>query len=251
MKMSLLEIVTDILNDMDSDEVNSITDTIESQQVAQIVKTCYFEMLGNRNWPHLRQMFQLEDSGFIDKPNYLKIPENIKELSFFKYDKFTSTNPKAAILDVEYKHPDSFLRLVSSRNSLDASVVSVNDFSGVKLLIRNDLPPTYWTSFDDSYIVTDSYDVLVDTTLQPSKTQCIGYVEPLWQHEDDFIPDLPSEAFSGLLAEAKSTAFLAIKQVANQKAEQKASRQSRWLSRKAWVANGGIVYPNYGRAARR
>jgi hypothetical protein len=251
MKMSLLEMVTDILNDMDSDEVNSITDTIESQQVAQIVKTCYFEMLGNRNWPHLRQMFQLNDSGYIDKPNYLKIPDNIKELSFFKYDKFTASNPKTTILDVEYKHPDSFLRLVSSRNSLNANVQTVSDFSGVKLLILKDVPPTYWTSFDDTYIVTDSYDNAVDDTLHASKTQCLGYVEPLWNHENDFIPDLPSEAFSALLSEAKSTAFLALKQVPNQKAEQKANRQNRWLARKAWTANGGIVYPNYGRASRK
>jgi hypothetical protein len=75
--------------------------------------------------------------------------------------------------------------------------------------------------------------------------------KPKWVHMDDAIPDLPEEAFAALEEEAKSTAFVAIKQMANQKAEQKAARQNRWLSRKAWRAHGGIQYENYGRKGRR
>ncbi len=36
-KMTLLEIVQDIMSDMDSDEVSSINDSVESLQVAQHV----------------------------------------------------------------------------------------------------------------------------------------------------------------------------------------------------------------------
>ena len=39
--------------------------------------------------------------------------------------------------------------------------------------------------------------------------------------------------------------------MANQKAEQKAARQQRWLSRKAWRIEGGIEYENYGRSFRK
>ena len=249
-KLSLLEIVTDILNDLDSDEVNSISDTIESQQVAQIVKTCFFELIGNRNWPHLRKLVQLESVADITKPNYLKLPENTKEMVFFKYDNFTATNPKSKLQEIKWKEPDSFLRMISSRDSTLSNVTSVIDFSGTKLLIVNDQPPTYWTSFDDEYVITDAYDIGVDSTLQKSKTQCLAYIEPTWVHADTAIPDLPIEAFPALLEEAKSTAFMALKQTANQKAEQKAGRQSRWLSRKAWAANGGIKYESYGRKGR-
>ena len=148
-KLSLLEIVTDILNDLDSDEVNSISDTIESQQVAQIVKTCFFELIGNRNWPHLRKLVQLESVIDITKPNYLKLPENTKEMVFFKYDNFTATNPKSKLQEIKWKEPDSFLRMISSRDSTLSNVTSVIDFSGTKLLIVNDQPPTYWTSFSN------------------------------------------------------------------------------------------------------
>jgi hypothetical protein len=250
-KMTLLEIVQDILNDMDSDEVNSINDTVESQQVAQTVKSCYFEMIANRNWPHLRKLVQLEASGELIKPNYLKLPVGTKELVFFKYDRHTSDNPKTLMQEVRWKEPDSFLRLVSSRDETLSTTQTVIDFSGTKLLIANNYPPTYWTSFDDDYIITDSYDSSVENTLQKNKTQCLAYIDPVWITSDEFIPDLPSEAFPALCEEAKSTAFLNLKQMANQKAEQKAGRQQRWLSRKAWRAKGGILYESYGRKGRK
>jgi hypothetical protein len=47
-KMTLLEMTQDILSDMDSDEVNSINDSVESLQVAQIIKTTYFNIVNGR-----------------------------------------------------------------------------------------------------------------------------------------------------------------------------------------------------------
>ena len=41
-KKNLLEIVQNILSDMDSQEVNSISDSIEAMQVAQIVETTFY-----------------------------------------------------------------------------------------------------------------------------------------------------------------------------------------------------------------
>lgn len=251
MKKTLLEIVQDILNDMDSDEVNSIDDTVESQQTAQIVKTCYYEMLANRNWPHMRKIVQLDGLSNLDKPNYLKLPDNLKELSFFKYEKQKLDETKTILQDVIYKEPEDFLYFISSRNSDNSNVDTVIDFSGSKLLILNNVAPQYWTSFDDVYVVTDSYNSEVDDTLQKSKSQCVAYIVPSWTNEDTFIPDLPIDAFPALIEEAKSTAFVSLKQMANQKAEQKAARQNRWLSRKSWRAHGGIVYPDYGRKGRR
>jgi hypothetical protein len=70
---------------------------------------------------------------------------------------------------------------------------------------------------------------------------------PSWVHDDDAYPDLPSEAYAALLEEAKSVAFHTLKQVNNQKSEQKARRQQRWLSQKAWSVSDLELYPDYGR----
>lgn len=250
MKMSLLEIVVDILSDMDSDEVNSIDDTQESAQVAQIIKSTYFAMLSNRNWPHMRKTISFTP---IDttKPTHLLIPENVKEVVFVKYNTIKTGETRKMYSDMKWKEPDDFLRLNNQLDNTAANVDVITDFSGVELLIRTDIAPQWYTSFDDQHIVFDSYDSSVDNTLQESKVQAMGYVYPTWTMEDSFIPDLPIEAFTALLEEAKSRASMKLKQVADQKAEQESVRQQRWLSRKAWTVNGGIKYPSYGRVSRK
>jgi hypothetical protein len=247
MKKNLLAIVKDILNDLDADNVNSISDTAESEQVAQIVRTCYEEMIANRNWPHLRKLFQLESYNNLARPNYLRIPLQLKELSSFAYEVQREGSDSIVHRDLKYKEPVEFLQYVSTRNSNNSNVKTIVDESGVKLLILDDQPPTYYTSFDDEVVITDSYDKVIDDALQKSKTRCVGFILPEWVHEDNHVPDLPPEAFPALVAEAKSTAFISVKQMANQKAEQKAARQQKWLSRKAWRVDGQIQYPNYGR----
>lgn len=247
MKMTLLEVVQDILNDMDSDEVNSIDDTMESQQVAQIVKSTYFALISNRNWPHLKRGISLDAPGSTATPTHMLLQDNVKELSFINYNKAKTGETRKQYQPVKWREPDDFLRMTNRRNSDESFVDVIIDPSGIELLIRNDKAPEYYTSFDDSHVVFDSYDISVDDTLQESKVQAQGYVNPIWLSEDDFIPDLPEEAFTLLLEEAKSRASLKLKQTQDIKAEQEASRQNRWLSRKAWRVHGGIEYPNYGR----
>lgn len=251
MKKPLLEMVQDILTEMDSDEVNSIDDTVESQQVATIIKNCYLEIISNRNWDFLKRMINIDSSGDLSKPSHLRLPTTVKELIFFRYDCTKVTDTNLIYRDVKYKYPDEFLRLTSGRNTSNDDVTVVTDISGTQLFIINNQPPTYWTSFDDQYIVCDSYDSAVDDTLKASKTQVYAVVEPVWVHEDDAVPDLPSEAFSMLEEESKSTCMLKLRQITDQKAEQKTKRQQSWLSRKQWAAHGGVRYPNYGRRGRK
>lgn len=252
MKQTLLEIVRAILNEMDSDDVNSISDTVESMQVALIVKGCFIEMVSNRNWPHTRKLVQVQHSGTPDRPTHLKLPERVTEMVFFKYDKTKKdTGEDTQYQEIHYKHPDEFLRLVSSRNENTPNTRKIVDISGTELIIKDNQAPTYWTSFDDDYLVCDSYDKSVDDALKKSKTQCLVYTTPEWKHLDDAVPDLPADAFAALIEEAKSTSFLTLKQMANEKAEQKATRQQRWLSRKSWRAKGGVRYDNYGRCSKK
>ena len=243
--------VQNILNDLDSDEVNSIDDTVEAQQVANIIKTCYYEMISNRNWPHLKKLVQFEAAGDLSKPTYLTVPTGLKELITFHYDKRKVGDTRSRLEEVKYKTPEEFLVYTSARNSDLTNVIETVDYSGSLILVLNDVAPSYWTTFDDTYLVCDSYNASLDDTLKKSKTQCLAYIEKPWVHTDGAIPDLPDDAFSALEEEAKSTAFINLKQVANQKAEQKAGRQNRWLARKAWRLNGGIQYEDYGRRNRR
>lgn len=246
-KLTLLDMVQDILNDLSADPVNSIDDTVESQQVAQIVKSTYFALMHVRNWRGNQQLLNLIASGDAALPTHVTLPENLSELTFVNYDCRLQSDNRKVYRAVRYVYPDEFLRRQNQYDDTVDYIDVIQDPSGVQLLIRNDMPPTVWTSFDDKVLVFDSYNKNVEDTIQSAKIQAMGYVTPGWLMEDDYIPVLPEEAFTLLLEEAKSRASMKLNQQADQKAEQEAGRQNRWLAGKQWRAHKGARTPNYGR----
>lgn len=172
---------------------------------------------------------------------------DVKELTSVFYDQKRDASDRKKLEPIEYLTPEEFLHRSNSLNETKTNVDLVTDFGGAVFKIRNDIPPRWWTSFDDEYIVFDSYDSSVEATVQNANAQSTGYIEKVFTFSDNFVPSLPSEAFASLLAEAKSMAFTVLRQEANAKVEQEAQRQRTWLSRKAWTAKGGVKYPDYGR----
>lgn len=177
-KLTLLDITQDILSDMSSDNVSSISDTAESERVAAIIKSTYFKVMEEKNWPHLGQTFQLTGLGDVTKPTHMQIPETIRRVKWLKYDTRKLVGNPTAYNDITYLDPEEFVNVLNGRDNTAANVQVVSD--NVTLNIRNDVAPSYWTSFDDTNIVFDSFDSTLDTTLQQSKTQCFGYYEPVW-----------------------------------------------------------------------
>jgi hypothetical protein len=249
-KMTLLEMTQDILSDMDSDEVNSINDSVESLQVAQIIKTTYYNIIDGRDYDFLYELFQLDASGTSSRPTHMRLPENIIDLKYIKYNCKTLTDTKDKYLKIKYLMPEDFMEVVDSRDSSKSNVTVVTDPTGISINVMNDKAPEYFTSFDDENLVFDSYDSQVDSTLQNNKTQCHGKRSVAFTLLDTFTPDLPVQMFSYLLAEAKSTAFVTLKQMPNAKAEQISNSQKRRMSQDAWRVKNGIHYPNYGRSVR-
>ena len=249
-KLTLLDMVQDILNDIDSDEVNGIDDTVESSQVAQIVKTTYFTMMSTRNWPHLRKPIQMTPSHDVTMPTHMYIQDNVKELDFINYDTRKLGETRVKFTTMQWRDPEEFIQIVNAYNNEEENVDVVVDTSGLRLQVMNDRAPTVYTSFDDRALIFNSYDKEVESTLQATNTQSMAYIMPTWSPEDSFVPDLPEEAFMALLEEAKSRASRKLRQVVDAKSEQEANKQHRWLSRKARRVNSEIHYPDYGRRGR-
>ncbi len=248
-KMNLLAMTQDILSDMDSDEVNSITESVEALQVAQIIKTTYYNIIDGKDYAFLYELFQMDASATSARPTHMKLPDDVIDLSWVKYDSKKAVTDKSLYQTVNYKTPEEFMLLVDQRDSKLSKVDVIVDSTGINLNILNDTAPTCFTSFDDVTMVFDAYNKALDTVLQKAKTQCWGKRSIAFTLEDTFIPDLPVQMFTYLLNEAKSTAFLTLKQMANQKAEQISTKQRRRMSQDAWKLQDekGIMYPNYGR----
>lgn len=247
MKMTLLEMVQNILSAMDSDEVNSIGDTVESLQIAEGVRDAYFDLVSGLDLPEHVQLVHLDAYNDPERPNYLKVPSNVKKIKWIKYNNFTDGHDDYR--DVAYLEPDEFLDRQFRITNYDYTQVITS--GSLILPVWWNENPRFWTSFDDETIVFDGYNNTLDNTLQSSKSLCLAVIEPDFNMEDDFIPKLDGNLFPTLLAEAKSSAFINHKQVSNSKEEQRAKRGRVRFQNDLWRADQRKPYnrlPDYGRS---
>jgi|TARA_R110002110_G_scaffold104655_1_gene263752 hypothetical protein len=249
--MTLLEMTQDILSDLDSDNVDDISDTVESAQVAQILKTSYFNLIDGKDWPQLKKFIRLE-AATSTRPTHMKIPDSTIDIEWVKYNTKKVGDAYDKYVDVAYKTPKDFVDLISVRKSNATDVDIVTDATGVTLNIKNDVAPTFYTSFDDEYLIFDSYDSAIDSTnMQQSKSQCFGKVQPTWSATNTFVADLPHQAFSYLLADAKTACFVILKQSDNPIAAAQSQIQRRRMSQEAFKVSNGIAFGDSGRKGKK
>jgi hypothetical protein len=325
MQMTLLEMTQDILSSLGSDEVNSISDTTESMQVATCIKTVYNNIVSRADLPEMNQFFQLTASNDDTLPTLMYCPQGVSQIDWIKYfsqdnttftdqygayshdlnldlqnnsgqngvgQAYTSlaTAPGNAILyfstvpswveigqtvsdvtnalaipanttvigltaytvtlsnnvvspgvsagdniffspvtnplfyrEVKILSISDFIHMIDWFNPLEGDVCSYQ-FQNMNLRYKNDKVPQYCTVIQNFYVLFDSYDSTVDSTLQSAKSMCWGQMLPVFLMQDDFIPDVDDKQVPLLYNEAKALAFVELKQTVNPKAEQEAKR---------------------------
>ncbi len=246
-RMTLLEIVQRSLDAMNHDSVNSISDTVESSQIAEEARVVYYEFMDRDDWPHLTQLIPLEGLSDTTKPNFLKIPEDVTRIDEVRYDRKLSTDTNRNWDVIQYMPPNDFLQFTYNRQTSDTDTVEIDNVNGVPMLIINDTPAQWWTTFDDEFVVFDSYDSGVETTMQASKSLCLAKKIPTWTTSDTFIPDMPDQMFSTFLAEVTAAAFTYWKQGASVKDEQRAARGISRLRKDARKINEQEPKADFGR----
>lgn len=192
MARTVLEFVQDILTEMGGDEVNSISDTIEATDVANILKQVYSEIVDEYSLPSTSTLRALEALSDTDLPNVMKIPDDSWDIKWIKYDTRVGVSDNKNYRTIEYRDPDSFVQYVNTNPSTDTTNFQVVQWTAdVPLVIAKTKAPTYWTSFDDEFIVFDSYDSDVDSTLQASKSIVMIETRPELVIADDNTVDIP------------------------------------------------------------
>lgn len=279
MKRTLLDLTQSILSSLNSDEVNSISDTTESLQVANILKDTYLNVIYRVDFPEHSQLIQLDPSLDPNIPVLMYVPSNIGKIEWIKYfnsnvlnDVNTSTHginvdlvpsantaaaPPPGYLYVTILPIRQFIDMTNGFNPNDPNVDSFvftdtyNQRPGVfTFYYRDDRQPQYCTILSDHYVIFDSYDSTQDSTLQSSKTECFGEIIPNWNMTDTFIPNLDDEQFTLLLNEAKALAFFELKQSPHPKAEQEAKRGWSSVQKDKSLINRPSYFdelPNFGR----
>ena len=242
MKRTLLEMVQSILSDMDSEAVNSISDSVEAEQVASVIQDTFFNLIAARDIPEHRQLIKLTSLSDSTKPTHFKYPTDTRQLSRVDYNIATTGTTYREITFVE---PMVF---IDRMNQDSSSSITVTDVAGgTTLFIGNSTSPSYYTSFDDEHIVMDAYDATVDSKLQNSKSRAFGYVYPTFTISDSFEPDLDDTMLPYMLAEAKSTCFSLFKSGSDPKIEQSARRLKSFVQNDMYKTKRANKRPHYGR----
>lgn len=361
MKYTLLQMVQDILSNLSSDEVNSISDSAESLQVATIIRQKYFDIINRLDLPEHDQLIQLNPSLDPTVPVIMYVPDGINNIRWIKYfdsnisaavNFTTSTSVNNAInglgpssswsttstssvtiasgqqtftvgSGLQIKAGDKAVAAASINPSNDNMTGTVTSYSGTVLVLnitatkgsgtfnswsitkgtgvlsppgykyvtilpndqfldymsgfnpsqfdvyrytfqdtnnhfngaytfyyKNDLTPQYCTVLSNYYVIFDSYDSTVDSTLQAEKIMALGSVLPTFQMVDTFIPDLIEEQFPLLLNESKALAYYELKQQPHALAAAEAQRGWSTIQKQKSVVNKPSYFdqtPNYGR----
>ena len=243
MRRTLLDMVQSILNDLDSEPVNSISDSFEAEQIANVVKDTYYNLISARVIPEHEQLLALTALSDNTKPTFFRMPDRCKEIVHLAYD--ISSDSSYEYRTLTWMEPMDFLYILPTTASTNRTLVEIND--GVKAYFYNDRMPTYYTSFDDYHVICDSHDNTIDSTLQQSKIRAYGTVYPVFSLVDSFEPDLDDTLLPLLLAEAKSTCFSIFKSGSDPKVEQAARRLKSFVQNDMYRVKRENSRPKYGK----
>jgi hypothetical protein len=251
--MTLLDMTQNILSAMNSDEVNSITDTVESQQVAEEIRTTFLELYNNHDMGTFEGLVNLTSPGDTSTPHYLNLPTNIQFIKWLKYRDFRNTSSDVTYKDLCYLEPEVFVQHIVEQVD-PASNVSVQllPTSPVTYPIANNRAPTYYTILEaNQTIVFDSFDATYESYLTGSNSLAWAVQYQTFSMEDDFTPPIPASEFPHLLAEAKAACFINLKEIANSFESARSRRQLiRSQRRPATVAGqkkGVLSHVDYSR----
>lgn len=222
---TLLDLTQKILSSMDSDEINSISDTTEAQQVVDIIETVYFDIAALGELPRDDDFFSLQSSGNGALPVTMYIPSNVEEIYWLKYNYASADQPQAIYQSLKPLPLWDFVNMVTGLDPTESDVTTYTHIVGTDtftLYCRNNIPPVYYTTADDRTLLFDGYDSTVDSTLQSSKSMAFGRKGFAWTAIDTFVLPLDDLQLQRLLHEAKSLAFAELKQSQHVKAEKSA-----------------------------
>lgn len=234
MKYTLLELTKAVLSSMESDEINSINDTVESQQVVEVIKTVYDDIISRGDLQSNKTLFNLVPSGDVTKPTLMTKPENLDRVEWIKYNRILNGEVDPLWEEMRFMPPGDFIEYIHNFNPSQSDVGTfdyIADGNVITFAYKNNSSPQYYTTIDDNILIFDSYDNTVSTTLEASKTLAFGPRKTSFTATDDFTPLLQPQQFALLLNEAKSLAWAELKQTGHAKAEQTARRNWRHLQK--------------------
>lgn len=226
MQRTLLYTVQRVLEKLNLDPVNSISDTEDALLVSREAETTFYDMLSRGEWKANLELLRVEAVSDLAAPTTIRIPDDVMKLSSVRYN-CTYPDKKKDTRSIEFLEPEEFLQRSYSLNT-DLSSVEESEISGRVILVENNRMPAYYTSFDNEHLIFDAYDKDVEDTVNASKTVCYGEVNPSWLESDDFVIPVQTNLYPLYLAGLTSACSIYLNSEISQEDER---RQARGMSR--------------------
>jgi len=194
MKLTLLELVQDMLVATDSENVTDVGETEDAGMCVNIANREFERLISKFRWRHTRAFGKLV------------VRANLHEMDLATTD--IAIDPETLYYSgnrVYWMEPDLFLSYTLGRNTSDSNISEVGN---VKVFTDRD--PQYFTSFNDEVLIFDAYPDA--SGLVAGDTDCLVYNAPTSRlTTDGEYFDLPSQAFPALGLRCISKAMLEIK----------------------------------------
>jgi len=227
MSRTLIYTVQRVLEKLNLDPVNSLSDTEDSILVAREAESTFYDLLTRAEWQSNLDLLKIESMSDLSNPSSLRIDDNISHISSVRYDVTTADDSYKNIRTLHWISPEDFLEKSFYHNSSSDNVTEIS-YKGKPLFIVNDRMPTYYTSFDNETLVLDSFDKEVEDTVVGSKTICYGEIEPSWLETDSFVIPVQDSVYPLYLSMLTAACSMYMNSEVSQEDER---RQARGISR--------------------
>lgn len=244
---TLLQIVQSTLSSMDSDAVNHIGETQESEQIALLAKEVFIELATYQRIPQFEELSQLEGLSDSNQPTVMRIPKGSTDIVDVRYRHLLAGQEEPFFREVEFLHKSDFLdmqlRLPLRGVGEEEHGFNILD-SGIEVPYITTRGPRYWTTFDNEHVVFDAIDIRCDATMHQDQSLVLAYVIPEFLLEDTFVPPIPLKLISQYRNMIKELASFEQKQLSNQFRTRNAERQ-RYKNRSFGGINDGADEGEY------
>lgn len=223
-KYTLLKMVQLVGAAINSDEIDSLGETREANDIQTILEQALNDLTTRRAWEFLRDQIMPLDAGTTVAS--LVIPDGVTDLQEVRYSSARVLGDPKQHRVMRYITPAEFLDM-SNRHSPSASnVEEITGPGGILLYVKNDTPPSVYTTFDESELFFDSYNAETDPTgLDVANSIIIATVSITTASADPtWVAPIPERMFQVWLYESYAMASNQLRQFDNPRYERMARR---------------------------
>lgn len=248
-KMTLLEVVAHVADKISSDEVTTLaTDSVEVQEIKDLCLEVLEDIIYRNEWEFLRDRLMQMTAGTNEIE--LTIPTNVKKIQTVKY-RHEDAGIQSGYRTLQYMLPHEFIQRLQNNRPTEPNTATVT-INGVELYPRTNRQPRYWTSFNETTIVLDSYDAEQNPTgvdATDSTILATIYLDFTGSDVETWVAPIPEQMFTLWKQEAVAEATVQMRQSENPRAERRARRTYTQQIKKEPVTHKdeGSEEVNYGR----